>query len=65
MYVQTMTYDNNNTKITGVIPKTSSVNRVQENSEIFDFSISEEDMTLLNESLDTSHHFCWDPTDVA
>lgn len=50
---------------TGVIPKASSVKRVQENSEIFDFNISEEDMKLLSETLDTSHHFCWDPTDVA
>lgn len=60
-------YDNNhsNTVITGVIPKASSVNRVQENSEIFDFNISEDDMKLLSETLDTSHHFCWDPTDVA
>ena len=54
-----------NTIITGVIPKASSANRVQENSEIFDFHINEEDMTLLSESLDTLHHFCWDPTDVA
>lgn len=52
-------------KLIGVIPKASSVKRVQENSEIFDFQIDEEDMELLNESLDSSHHFCWDPTDVA
>ena len=50
--------------IIGVIPKASSAERVKENSEIFDFHLTEEDMETLS-GLDTSHHFCWDPTDVA
>ena len=49
--------------IIGVIPKSSSPERVVENGRIFDFEITEEDMRLLN-SLNTDHHYCWDSTDV-
>lgn len=65
VYTHSQTNHNTNTcTMTGVIPKASSENKVQANSEIFDFQISEEDMKVLNESLDYARHFCWDPTDV-
>ncbi len=46
-----------------VIPKSSKKERIIENSSVFDFKISEEDMEKLdgfNENLRT----CWDPTDA-
>ena len=48
----------------GVIPKSSSPQHVRENTGIFGFEISGQDMELLD-SLNKDHHFCWDPTDVA
>ncbi len=45
------------------IPKSKSQERIQENADVFDFSISREDMEILdvfNENL----RLCWDPTDV-
>ncbi|UCE09128.1 MAG: aldo/keto reductase [Candidatus Thorarchaeota archaeon] len=45
------------------IPKSARANRIRENSQVFDFSISREDMKILNnmnEDLRTS----WDPTNV-
>jgi diketogulonate reductase-like aldo/keto reductase len=44
-----------------VIPKSAKRSRIVENSDVFDFEITEEDMRLLdgfNEDLRT----CWDPT---
>ena len=49
----------------GIIPKASSAARIKENSELFDFQLSQEDKDTLNVSLDQSHHFCWDPNGVA
>ena len=46
-----------------VIPKSSKKERIIENSSVFDFEISEEDMERLdefNENLRT----CWNPTDA-
>jgi diketogulonate reductase-like aldo/keto reductase len=34
-----------------------------ENSEIFDFSLDEEDMKLLD-SMDANVHYCWDSSDI-
>ena len=50
--------------ITGLIPKSSSPSHVKENAAIFDFELDAMDLELLN-SLDSGHHFCWDPSDVA
>jgi diketogulonate reductase-like aldo/keto reductase len=46
-----------------VIPKSSHKERIKENSEIFDFNISEEDMKLLD-SFNENFRTCWDPTNV-
>lgn len=46
-----------------VIPKASTIKHLHENFDVFDFSISPEDMTSLN-GLNENEHFCWDPTDV-
>jgi len=45
------------------IPKTSSIERLEENSRIFDFELSEADMKLLN-SMHDNTHYNWDPTSV-
>jgi diketogulonate reductase-like aldo/keto reductase len=47
-----------------VIPKSSNQNRICENSEVFDFMISEEDMVFLDR-LDQRWRCTWDPTNVA
>ena len=44
------------------LPKSSHADRVRENAEVFDFSISEEDMRVL-EQLDEGYSCTWDPSD--
>jgi diketogulonate reductase-like aldo/keto reductase len=44
-----------------VIPKSSNPDRIRENSEVFDFSISSNDMVRLNE-LDENFRSSWDPS---
>jgi diketogulonate reductase-like aldo/keto reductase len=44
-----------------VIPKSSRKERIKENSEVFDFAISDEDMRLLD-SFDRSLRTSWDPS---
>ncbi|WP_061241839.1 aldo/keto reductase [Leptospira interrogans] len=46
-----------------VIPKSIKKERIIENSKVFDFTISEEDMKILN-SLDEDFRTCWDPSEV-
>lgn len=48
----------------GVLPKSSSPDRIRSNAAIFDFSLSEEDMAKLS-GLDCGQRFCWDPSHVA
>ncbi|XP_023230657.1 uncharacterized protein LOC111630736 isoform X2 [Centruroides sculpturatus] len=43
-----------------IIPKTSRVDRLEENANIFDFSLSDNDMKRLDD-LDRDCHYCWDP----
>jgi len=44
-----------------VIPKSESNQRIEENANIFDFSISKDDMSSLD-ALDENWHCTWDPT---
>ncbi|ASP41758.1 aldo/keto reductase [Leptospira interrogans] len=46
-----------------VIPKSIKKERIIENSKVFDFAITEEDMKILN-SLDEDFRTCWDPSEV-
>ena len=46
-----------------VIPKSVRRSRIEENADVFDFSIVREDMALLD-SLDEGFRTCWDPTDA-
>ncbi|EMN02661.1 aldo/keto reductase [Leptospira noguchii] len=46
-----------------VIPKSIKKERIIENSKVFDFAISQEDMKILN-SLDENFRTCWDPSEV-
>jgi len=44
----------------GVIPKSRSLEHVQNNAEAFDFELTDDQMRRL-QSLDQDHHFAWDP----
>ncbi|EFE40164.1 aldehyde reductase, putative [Trichophyton verrucosum HKI 0517] len=42
------------------LPKSATEKRILENSDIFDFELSQDDMRALH--TDEYHHVCWDPT---
>ncbi|XP_077400267.1 aldo-keto reductase Mvan_2161 [Vanacampus margaritifer] len=46
-----------------VLPKSSTPERIRENANIFDFTLSDGDMGKLS-ALDRGHKFCWDPSQV-
>ncbi|GFX03745.1 9,11-endoperoxide prostaglandin H2 reductase [Trichonephila clavipes] len=46
-----------------VIPKTSNLGRLKENMDIFDFSLTSEQLQKLD-NLDKHKHFCWNPEDI-
>ncbi|XP_059165923.1 glyoxal reductase-like [Physella acuta] len=48
----------------GVLPKSTNPKHIQENMDIFSFSLSEEQMNRLS-SLDNQTHYCWNPADIA
>lgn len=47
----------------GVIPKSVQDQHIAENINLSEFELSRQDMDALN-SLNTTTHFCWDPTRV-
>ncbi|KAG8196598.1 hypothetical protein JTE90_014159 [Oedothorax gibbosus] len=46
-----------------VIPKTCNLERLKENMDIFDFSLTSEQLQKLD-NLDRQTHFCWNPEDI-
>lgn len=46
-----------------VLPKSSHEVRIKENADLFGWELSLEEMSRLD-SLDQSHHFCWDPNGI-
>lgn len=46
------------------IPKSVRAERIRENADVFEFTLSADDMKALD-GLDAGEHFDWDPTDVA
>lgn len=47
----------------GVLPKSTNPDHMRENIDIFDFTLSDDDMIILN-SLDKQCHYCWNPSSV-
>lgn len=48
----------------GVIPKSTNREHIRNNIDIFTFKLSDTDIIRLN-SLDTQHHYCWNPSSVS
>ena len=46
-----------------VIPKSTDVNKIKENAQLYDFNIEKEDMEELN-SLNENLRFCWNPEEL-
>jgi len=46
-----------------VLPKSKTEKYIKENFNIFDFEISKEDMSKLD-NLNQNHHTCWDPNSI-
>lgn len=46
-----------------LIPKTSKIENLKPNLDIFDFSLDEDDMNKMNE-LNQDKHFCWNPSNI-
>ena len=49
--------------IPGVIPKSTNPEHIIENYDIDDFTLTDEDMTKMDE-MNFDKHYCWDPTFV-
>ena len=47
-----------------VLPKSANPERIKENSEVFDFEISEDDMDYIEEEFNEDFRVAWDPTDI-
>lgn len=50
--------------LTAILPKSTNTRHIQENIEVFSFTLTTEDMKTLN-NLNKNTHFCWNPEDVA
>ncbi|CAC5397406.1 Uncharacterized oxidoreductase MSMEG_2408/MSMEI_2347,Aldo-keto reductase family 1 member A1 [Mytilus coruscus] len=48
----------------GVIPKSTNPEHIRENMDIFDFSLSQQEIDILNK-LDKQIHYCWNPKSVS
>jgi len=48
---------------TGVLPKSANPKHIEENARIFDFNLSDEQMSRLT-GQNHNMHYCWDPTSV-
>lgn len=46
-----------------VIPKSTKAERIEENSKLFDFSLSEDQIASIS-GLNQNKHYCWDPTAI-
>lgn len=47
-----------------IIPKSSRTACIEENSKLFDFSLTDQQMAAIS-GLNKNKHYCWDPTPVA
>ena len=48
----------------GVIPKSTNPEHIRNNIDIFSFCLSDSEVSKLS-SLDSQHHYCWNPSSVA
>lgn len=47
-----------------ILPKSTNSSHIEQNMEIFAFTLSPEDMITLD-NMDKNTHFCWNPNEVA
>ena len=50
--------------VVAIIPKTSKVENVKPNFDLFDFEISSSDMAAIDALHDKNRKFCWDPSNI-
>lgn len=48
----------------GVIPKSTSSDHIENNIDIFSFTLDDKDITKIS-SLDQCHHYCWNPATIS
>lgn len=46
-----------------IIPKSSNAQRIEENANIFDFTLTDDEVATIS-SLNKNKHYCWDPTNI-
>ncbi|XP_050043910.1 uncharacterized oxidoreductase YtbE-like [Dermacentor andersoni] len=46
-----------------IIPKSSKAQRIEENANIFDFTLTDDEVAAIS-GLNKNKHYCWDPTNI-
>ncbi|CAI9727659.1 glyoxal reductase-like [Octopus vulgaris] len=47
----------------GVLPKSTNMQHISENADIFSFELDDEEMKMISQ-IDSQHHYCWDSSTI-